>query len=185
MQYLVKPLVVATILTSAANAQEASQLSLGQPLLPKANVGEPYVRADNGDWAVRCIATETGNDPCNMMQLILTTENTPIAEISLFRVESGGTAVAGADITVPLETLLSVPLIIRYSETNAKQYPYTFCNKVGCVARIGFSQDDIDLMKAGDRAMMSITHIQQPDQAVTFPMSLAGFTSSYDSLPAR
>ena len=74
---------------------------------------------------------------------------------------------------MPLETLLSVPLIIRYSETNAKQYPYTFCNKVGCVARIGFSQDDIDLMKAGDRAMMSITHIQQPDQAITLPMSLA------------
>ena len=63
---IVKPLVVATILASSAYAQEASQLSLGQPLLPKANIGEPYIRAENGDWAVRCVVTATGNDPCNM-----------------------------------------------------------------------------------------------------------------------
>jgi invasion protein IalB len=185
VQYIVKPLVVATILASSAYAQEASQLSLGQPLLPKANIGEPYIRAENGDWAVRCVVTESGNDPCNMTQLILTEDNSPIAEISLFRVQSNPTAVAGADITVPLETLLTSPLVIRYSETNAKQYPYTFCNKIGCIARIGFSQEDVDLMKAGDRAILSITHIQQPEQAITFPMSLAGFTKSYDTLPAR
>jgi len=41
------------------------------------------------------------------------------------------------------------------------------------------------LMKAGERAIISITHIQQPEQAITFPMSLAGFTKSYDDLPAR
>ena len=64
VQYIVKPLVVATILASSAYAQEASQLSLGQPLLPKANIGEPYIRAENGDWAVRCVVTESGNDPC-------------------------------------------------------------------------------------------------------------------------
>jgi invasion protein IalB len=117
--------------------------------------------------------------------LILTEDNSPIAEISLFRVQSNPTAVAGADITVPLETLLTAPLVIRYSKTNAKQYPYTFCNKIGCIARIGFSPEDVDLMKAGDRAILSITHIQQPEQAITFPMSLAGFTKSYDALPAR
>ena len=185
MQDIVKHLVFATILVSGAYAQEASQLSLGQPLLPKANIGEAYIRAENGDWAVRCVVTESGNDPCNMTQLILTEDNSPISEISLFRVQSNPAAVAGADITVPLETLLTAPLVIRYSEDSAKQYPYTFCNKIGCIARIGFSQEDVDQMKAGDRAIMSITHIQQPDQALTFPMSLAGFTKSYDELPAR
>jgi invasion protein IalB len=40
-------------------------------------------------------------------------------------------------------------------------------------------------MKTGARAILSITHIQQPEQAITFPMSLAGFTKSYDALPAR
>ena len=185
MQYIVKSLIIATILASSSYAQEASQLSLGKPLLPKANIGEPYIRTENGDWAVRCVATEFANDPCNMTQLILTEDNSPIAEISLFRVKSNPTAVAGADITVPLETLLTAPLVIRYSETSAKQYPYTFCNKIGCIARVGFSQEDVDLMKLRDRAMVSITHIQQPEQAITFPMSLAGFTKSYDALPAR
>jgi invasion protein IalB len=185
MQYIVKPLVVVTILASNAYAQEASQLSLGQPLLPKANIGERYIRAENGDWAVRCVVTESGNDPCNMTQLILTADNSPIVEISLFRVQSNPSAVAGADITVPHETLLTAPLVIRYSETSAKQYPYTFCNKIGCIARIGFSQEDVDLMKAGNRTIMSITHIQKPEQAITFPMSLEGFTKSYDDLPAR
>jgi len=65
VRYIVKSLVVATILASSAYAQEASQLSLGQPLLPKANIGEPYIRAENGDWAVRCVVMETGNDTCN------------------------------------------------------------------------------------------------------------------------
>jgi len=82
VRYIVKSLVVATILASSAYAQEASQLSLGQPLLPKANIGEPYIRAENGDWAVRCVVMETGNDTCNMTQLILTEDNSPIAEIS-------------------------------------------------------------------------------------------------------
>ena len=185
MQYFVKTLLVVSFLASSAYSQEASQLSLGQPLLPKTNIGEPYLREENGDWALRCLLTESGNDPCNMTQLILTEDNSPIAEISLFRVQSNPTAVAGADITVPHETLLTAPLVIRYSETSAKQYPYTFCNKIGCIARIGFSQEDVDLMKAGERAIISITHIQQPEQAITFPMSLAGFTKSYDDLPAR
>ena len=100
MQYIVKPLVVATILASSAYSQEASQLSLGQPLLPKANIGEPYIRTENGDWAVRCVVTNWKRS-CNMTQLILTENNSPIAEISLFRVQSNPTAVAGADITSP------------------------------------------------------------------------------------
>ena len=124
MQYIVKPLVVATILASSAYAQEASQLSLGQPLLPKANIGEPYIRAENGDWAVRCVVTATGNDPCNMTQLILTEDNSPIAEISLFRVQSNPTAVAGADITVPLETLLTAPLAVSYTHLTLPTTPY-------------------------------------------------------------
>ena len=171
MQYIVKPLVVATILASSAYAQEALSFHWVNRSCPRQILANPIFV---GKWGLGgpCVVTETGNDPCNMTQLILTEDNSPIAEISLFRVQSNPTAVAGADITVPLETLLTAPLVIRYSESNAKQYPYTFCNKIGCIARIGFSQEDVDLMKAGDRAILSITHIQQPEQAITFPMSL-------------
>ena len=140
------------------------------------------------------LAPQTSTGDVTQVQEVLEVER-PVAEFPSLTGgprEPGDASWAdlrGGECLRPFETAFaetfSVVLVIRYSDANAKQYPYTFCNKIGCIARIGFSQEDVDLMKAGDRAILSITHIQQPEQAITFPMSLAGFTKSYDALPAR
>ena len=173
-------LICAIILanTAAWAQSESDSLSLGVPLnLPK--IGEPYLGEKFGDWSLKCIRTKDGNDPCEMTQLLLNDQGQPMSEVSLFRIHEGKGAVAGANIIVPLETLLTTPMIIAFEEGVLKQYPYTFCNAVGCVARIGLTETEIGLMKKGAVAKITVAHISRPKQPITFDMSLKGFTKAY------
>ena len=172
------------LISSPSSAQEASGLSLGKPLQPKREIGQPYIVERQDDWAIRCVTTETGNDPCEMFQLLVREEGNPIAEISMFPLPPSEPAVAGATILVPLETLLTAPLVIEFSDTKAKEYPYSFCNKSGCVVRVGFDQTDLDDLKKGTQLTMAISHILQPDQQLILPVSLIGFTSMFNKLAA-
>lgn len=175
-------LTLVFVMPSAPFAQEASGLSLGKPLQPKREIGQPYIVERQDDWAIRCVTTETGNDPCEMFQLLVREEGNPIAEISMFPLPPNEPAVAGATILVPLETLLTAPLIIEYSDTKAKEYPYSYCNKSGCVVRVGFDQSDLDDLKQGREISMAISHILQPDQQLILPVSLIGFTAMFNKL---
>ena len=87
---------------------------------------------------------------------------------------------AGANVIVPLETLLTTPIIISFDEETRKQYPYTFCNSVGCVARIGLTENEVSLLKTGAVAKITVVHISRPNQPITFDMSLKGFTAAYN-----
>ncbi|MEC7670337.1 MAG: invasion associated locus B family protein, partial [Pseudomonadota bacterium] len=64
----------------------------------------------------------------------------------------------------------------------AKRYDFAFCAQMGCVARVGFLPQDIASFKAGNVANVTIVPAAAPDQKVTVPMSLTGFTAAYDSL---
>ena len=171
-----------SLMPSIILAQEASGLSLGKPLQPKREIGQPYIVERKDDWAIRCVTTDTGNDPCEMFQLLVREEGSPIAEISMFPLPPNEPAVAGATILVPLETLLTSPLIIEFNETKAKEYPYSYCNKSGCVVRVGFDQSDLDDLKKGNEITMAISHILQPDQQLVLPVSLIGFTAMFNKL---
>jgi len=78
---------------------------------------------------------------------------------------------------------LTQPMVIRFSEDLVKQYSYSYCTKIGCFVRMGFTADEVDLLKAGDIATMTITHIAAPSQPIEVPISLKGFTAVYDKLP--
>ena len=164
--------------TTAWAQSESESLSLGVPLNPP-KIGEPYLGEKFGDWSLKCIRTKDGNDPCEMTQLLLNDQGNPMSEVSLFKINEAEGAVAGANIIVPLETLLTTPMIVAYDEETRKQYPYTFCNSVGCVARIGLTESEIDLMKIGAVAKITVVHISRPKQPITFHMSLNGFTKAY------
>lgn len=185
-QRIFSAIVALSLVPSFAFGQEASGLSLGKPLKPRKparTVGETYIEAQKGDWVLRCIATADGNDPCEMYQLIVTGDDTAIAELTIFSIPAGGPAVSGANFVVPLETLLSNPMELQFSEDVVKQYPYSYCTKVGCLVRIGFTADDIEALKKGDQAVMTINHMSAPDQPIAVPISLSGFTAIYSQLP--
>ena len=167
----------------AAPEAAVDGLNLGEPVGPQ--VGEPYVREEFGDWALRCIKSEEGApDPCNLYQLLSNADGVAVAEFNLFRLPEGQRAVAGATVVVPLETLLTQQLTIAVDGQNARRYPFTFCNRAGCVARIGFTQEEVDQFKRGAAATVRLVPAAAPTEEVVLNVSLAGFTAGFDGSQA-
>ena len=162
-------------------AQEASGLSLGKPLETIRKPGEIYLAGNKGDWNVRCITGNPGDiDKCEMQQLIYLNENTPIADISIFKLNPGEIAVAAANVMVPLETPLPKKFRFAFSKETVKEFPYSFCNKNGCLVRMGLLKEDIEALKKGKSAGLVITHISSPDASIELDLSLNGFTAAFD-----
>lgn len=162
----------------AAPAEGAAE---GEVASADPQVGEPYLREEFGDWSLRCLRAEEGPDPCQLYQLLLDVEGNAVAEISMFPLPEGQTAVAGATIVAPLETLLTEELTLSVDGTASRRYPFTFCNQAGCVARVGFTAEEIAEFKGGNSAQLSIVPAAAPDERVELVISLSGFTAGYDS----
>ncbi len=141
-----------------------------------------YIKEQYGDWQLKCFRSEAEEDPCQMYQLLTEEAGNPVAEFSLFRLAEGAQAVAGATIVVPLGTLLTEELRISVDGGRAKTYTYSFCSMVGCFARIGLTQEDINAFKAGGAANLQIVPAQAPDQTVNIKASLDGFTAAFDNV---
>ena len=162
-------------------AQEASGLSLGKPLETIREPGEIYLAGNKGDWNVRCITGNPGEiDKCEIQQLLFLNENTPVADISIFKLPDGERAIAAANVMVPLETLLTKKFRFAFSEDSVKEFPYSFCNQNGCLVRMGLLEEDIEAMKKGASSELSITHITNPEGSVNLSLSLNGFTAAFD-----
>lgn len=169
------------VTNTIAVSQEASGLSLGKPLETLREPGEIYLAGTKGDWNVRCVTGNPGEaDRCEIQQLLFINENTPIADISIFKLPAGEIAVAAANVMVPLETLLTKKFRVAFSEESKKEFPYSFCNKNGCLVRMGLLEEDIEALKKGSSSEISITHISSPDSAINLSLSLDGFTSAFD-----
>lgn len=165
-----------------ATPDTGPQLDLGQPVTEGPKLGERYSKEKIGDWDMACIRTEAETDPCSLLQIMRDDSGNAVAEMSLFRIENGGQAAAGATILVPLETLLPAQLTIAVDDAPGKRYNYTYCSPVGCAAQIGLTQEDIDTFKKGNSATVSLVPAPAPDQVVSLTLSLKGFTAGYDSV---
>ena len=157
-------------------------LSMGEEVGAEPAVGAPYIRETHGDWAMRCLkAAEGQTDPCQLYQLLNDAEGNSVAEISMFPLSNGGRAAAGATIVVPLETLLTAQLQLSVDGSKARRYPFTFCNRAGCVARVGFTQEEVAQFKRGNAATLRMVPAAAPDEEVVLTLSLTGFTAGFDA----
>ncbi|MFP4237971.1 MAG: invasion associated locus B family protein [Rhodosalinus sp.] len=170
--------------TPAEEAQEngpengpGSDLSLGTT-----DVGSTYVQEESGDWEIQCIRSDRQEDPCTLYQLLSDDDGNPVAEVSIFRLPEGARAAAGATIIVPLETLLTEQLRLSVDGGQGKLYPFSFCNPVGCYARIGLTASDVEAFKRGATGTITIVPFAAPDQEVSLDMSLIGFTEGFDKV---
>lgn len=179
---------------NAASEEVGGDLSMGSPLEQaeaqaqdgQLQVGQPYIREEFGDWALRCLKAEEGqNDPCQLYQLLLDADQNPVAEISMFPLPAGGRAAAGATIVAPLETLLTQQLTLQVDGGEARRYPFTFCNTAGCVSRVGFTTEEINLFKRGNQATLRMVPAASPDSEVIVSISLSGFTAGFDNSTAQ
>jgi invasion protein IalB len=156
-------------------------LSLGTEEGP----GTMSVEGTFDSWELRCFSTEDGSNPCQIYQLLKDADGNNVAEISMFDLPPGaGEAVAGASIIAPLETLLTENLRLKIDTGAAKVYPFTWCAGIGCVARVGFTAEEIAQFKGGAKAVITIVPVVAPDQKVEVNLSLVGFTKAYDAMVA-
>lgn len=188
-------LMTAALWCGAAYAQEATQETEQQPATSQTEagsdldlgetgprLGEQYVKEEKGDWAILCIKTDNDEDPCAMRQILTGEQGQPIAEITLEKLPEGAAAVAGATVVVPLETMLQAQLALSIDGAPGKRYDYHHCNPVGCLAQLGFTQGDVDAMKVGTKATLSLVSVLAPNQLLQLEVSLSGFTAGFEGL---
>ena len=174
----------------AADAAVPTDLSMGaepNPGLPsqtEADVGKTYLAANFDKWEQRCVKTADGADPCQLYQLLLDQDGNSVAEVSLFDLPAGGTAAAGATFMAPLETLLTANLRITVDTGKTRIYPFAFCTKLGCVARLGFTAEELAAFKKGVKAVLTIVPAAAPDKEVNLDLTLAGFTKGFEAVTA-
>lgn len=167
--------------TEAAPAGDA--LPLGQEVR---EIGQTYVAETHGDWEIRCIRAEEGQpEPCQLYQLLRDENGGAVAEFNVFDLPDEGQVVAGATIVTPLDTLLPPGIRLRVDDGNWSEFPFAFCQPIGCFARLGLTVANIEALRAGDDAFVALVPLPAPDQVVQLEASLSGFTAGFAALEAR
>lgn len=176
----------ATEEAAPADGATTENLALGQEVGAADGPGSTYTVANFEAWEQKCVRTESGVDPCQLYMLLKDAEGNSVAEFTMFNLPKGaeGPAVAGATFIAPLETLLTAGMTLQIDDAKGKLYPFTFCAPIGCVARIGFTAEEITAMKAGANAKITIVPFVAPDEKVELSISLKGFTAGYDAVTA-
>lgn len=160
-------------------------LSLGSQDSGDRKPGDVYIDSEHGDWELRCVFTDSGNDPCQLYQLLTDPNGNPVAEINIFALGGEGQPAAGGTVITPLETLLTQQLSVSVDGGAVKKYPFSWCSQIGCFSRIGFTEDDIAGFKRGISATLSIVPVTAPDQKVNLNVSLKGFTAGFTATQER
>ena len=167
----------ATDATDAATASDAAA-----PAAAPDGIGQPYIAETFGDWSLRCIRTADGADPCQIYQLLKDkVTGNPMAEITVVSLPKDGKVVAGATVITPLETLLIEQLSFAIDTGKPATYPFSFCTQVGCVARLGFTADEVARLRKGKVATVTVVPVADPNAKVVAEVSLNGFTKALEA----
>ena len=144
--------------------------------------GEAYDKGFFGDWTLRCVKSDKIPEMCQLFQLMKDASGAPVAEFNLNTLSKTGLVLAGANVITPLETLLPEGLTIRVGQNDAKRYPFAFCVKIGCVARIGLTAEDLDTYRKENVAAVTMVPAATPNQPQTVILSLKGFTAGHAAM---
>lgn len=149
----------------------------------KPAIGEGYLREKYGEWELRCIKAEVmKEEECRVFNFLVDQDGNTIAQLDMQVLSAGGKAVAGVDIATPLGSLLTAQVVLKIDAGKAKRYPYTWCDQQGCYARFGMTQEEIDAMKRGAKANVTILSVAAPDQPLSMDLSLSGFTAVWNAI---
>ena len=163
---------------------QSNDLPLGQPVEPQP--GDTYVAEEFGDWQIRCVLQEPDvPEPCQMYQLLLDVNGTSVAEMTAFALPEGQAAVAGATVITPLETHLASGVQFFVDDQEPLLYGFDFCSRMGCYARMGWTQDLVTSMEQGAVATIRIAPYADPQSDVIVTASLRGFTAAMNSMRQR
>ena len=169
----------------AADATTDEGLSMGVEVAG-AEPGTPYTVANFEAWEQRCVKNEAGIATCQLYMLLKDSAGAATAEFSMFGLPADieSPAAAGATFIAPLETLLTAGMSLQIDGSEAKAYPFTVCTEIGCIARLGFTAEEVDALKNGAEATITVVPYIAPDQRVELKLSLAGITAGLAAVDA-
>jgi invasion protein IalB len=84
-------------------------------------------------------------------------------------------------LSVPIGVLLPAGLRLQIDDAKPQGVTYTICFPTSCVARMEVDDEMIAKLKAGNKMVVSVLDAEQ--KAVSFPITLAGFTKTFDGPP--
>jgi len=172
--------LAAAPMAGAQDGGDDIDLDMGTPVEEgESGLGDAYVLEISGDWEIRCVRTELEHDPCALHQLLQDQQGNAVATIEIVNLPEGREAAAGATIVTPLETLLTRQITLSVDGGTARRYPFTFCTQAGCVARVGFTQVEVDTFRRGAVARLTIYPAGAPETPEELDASLTGFTDGY------
>ena len=146
--------------------------------------GQYYARDTHGDWTIRCVKAGQGLDPCELYQLMKDGDGNAVAEMTLIPLRNSEVA-AGATLVAPLETDLMHGIGFAVDNAQPRGYPFAVCTPVGCVSRMGFTEAELNGLKRGNKAKVTLLPFGgDPKQPVELNLSLSGFTAAFDALSA-
>jgi invasion protein IalB len=178
-------LVLTATMASAAFAQDTTapkteEFPIGTD--PELQPGQPYALETFGDWELLCVKVAEGTEPCEIGQLILDEQGAPVADVRVNPLPPGGAAIAGVTFVIPLGVVLQSGLIYAVDDKDPKQYPFQFCNTVGCVARVGLAPIELQAMRKGEVGKIAFRMITNSEQILKLEVSLKGFAAAYGAL---
>ncbi len=149
----------------------------------KVPVGTEIVKSEHGDWKIVCVALpEDQPEQCRLYQLLVDKDDNPVAEYSIVTLAEAAKAEAGVNFISPLGTLLSSQASMRVDADKVKRYPFGWCDTQGCIARYGLTKAEVDSMKRGNKAVMTIVAAAAPKNPIELNLSLTGFTAAWNAL---
>lgn len=174
--------ILAALAAAPVLAQDATTADENFPTSEALSDEANGVVARHGDWQIRCAADGAN---CRMFQAGFDEEGNEIANISLQPLPEGSAAQLGASVVTPLLTLLPRGVTMGVDDGVPAAYPYSWCDRAGCYARFGMTTSQVDAMKAGNSAYLSLFAITDQNKEIRATVSLVGFTDAFDDLMAR
>lgn len=172
-----------TALSQESTTGDGEEAESAEPITEEnAKVGQVYLKETHGDWNVRCVRAELGQeDRCQMIIVLFNQEGEPVSEFLISKV-SDDEIVSVATLRTPLEVLLPPGIEVGVDGNPAGRVPYLLCTQRFCQSEIQLRDKDVGVFKRGGKASMTMVVRTTPPQRVVLDVSLKGFTKAYDSL---
>jgi invasion protein IalB len=169
----------------AAFAAASAPPMRAESVAPEADgPGAIYAGPKHGDWQMVCSRSATGADPCELTQLLYDAAGNPVVEVSFLDLPAEGALAAVANIVTPLETFLPKRVALAVDGGAPLVFEFSFCTATGCVAQVGFDQAELEMLRKGQAASVTIASAMNPDAPVTITMSLKGSADGFEALAA-
>jgi len=172
-----------TTATEAPASAEDQTFPTANDVEAKNQIGKDFIKEEFDDWKILCtVVAEGKNANCRLYQVLEDGNGGAVAELSILALSEKAQAVAGVNFVSPLGTLLTAQVGMRVDAGKAKRYPFSWCEPQGCVTRFGLTKPELDNLKKGSKAIMTIVAAAAPKNPLALNVSLKGFTAAWNAL---